>query len=391
MSKLYVVAPFESENISKKISSRNLELIKQYDGSGELILSLFDHRYKKYNSKAEVEGFLKREGIKGKYIYASPYYNNISVLRVLSNFIFSTLCFFYLLRKVKRSDVVLVNSIPPEILFFVSLLQRVFSFRLVADVRDIWPDALVSRPGVVASFFKAYCNFFYRLSISRVSRFLYVAPSFLNWINRWQGKNVLCKYAPLGYDEARWVGEGKPPPKELDLTRINLVYVGYLSDQFDLSGVIEAVIDSKEHCLHIIGGGGMEEKYRLIANDCPKIHFYGMRSPQFVSENLLFFDIGVLPLREGAAAFLPNKFFDYMAAGLPVLCSGSEDVRNVVESEGMGWSADKGFSRVLLSITKSDVSSCKANVMLKQGKYAMSTIYPEAVQFICESNSCGDS
>ena len=56
-------------------------------------------------------------------------------------------------------------------------------------------------------------------------------------------------------------------------------------------------------------------------------------------------DVGVSLLEDGAENHrlaLPNKVFEYIAAGVPVVVSDLPELRRLVQSHGVGWTADPG-------------------------------------------------
>lgn len=382
---LYIVAPFESENVCKGISSRNVEICRRYELPSKMIVSNFDHRYKKHHSKLEILNSLMSFGVDGVVLPIIGYRKNISIMRVISNFNFAVLCFIYLSFKLNRGDKVFLNAIPPELLFFISKIKLFKNIEIIVDVRDIWPDALVkSNKSKFVSIFKCYCNFLYFFSFKAVDKCIYVAPSFLGWIIS-KNKNVDKRFIPLGFDESRWGNEvsTEVPSVILDNNSINYVYVGYLSQQFDLEPIIRAFNHSKLN-LHIIGGGDRLSFYKSISESDNTI-FHGMVSPQFISKNLHKFDIGFLPLRHGAASFMPNKLFDYIASGIPIISYGSPDVESLLLKDKIGISTDGSVDdiyKITTSLTANDVEIMSVNIASVKHNFSMRNLYCDLLNFI---------
>jgi hypothetical protein len=379
---IFIVAPFETENFSKEISSRNLELANISNESVKIICSSFDHRYKKYNSFSDCKTFVNKQNPKVELIHINTisYSKNISIARVLSNFIFAIRIFNYLLRNAKKNDTVLINSIPPEVIFFVSMASKIKRFNIILDVRDIWPDALISSNDMKATFFKWYCNFFYYFSSKKnIKHVIYVSKSFLPWIGRLGVSNQICNFLPLGYDKNRWSTElSKKKNLENRNHKMHLVYIGYLSDQFDLTNIIKIVnkLDSVE--LHIIGGGKQEAYYQSISN-LEHIIFHGMKAPKAIPSILIDImpDLAVLPLAEGAKALMPNKLFDYIANKLPIIVTGSDEAGDFVEEVGIGFSAvsTNDLEIKLNTLTKMELNEKRKKLFQMGDDYSMQKIY----------------
>nr|POR07018.1 hypothetical protein BOH68_05195 [Cobetia sp. MM1IDA2H-1] len=231
--------------------------------------------------------------------------------------------------------------------------------------------------------FSAYCNFFYKYSFSNVAKILYVAPGFLPWIHKNTSISInsdKLKFIPLGYDDSRWREDctGHEDVK-LDSDNINIAYVGYLSQQFDLTSFIKAFCSSTSHnvVFHIFGGGINLEKYKSMTSS-NRIVFHGMCHPLFISKNLPKFDVGLLPLKKGAASYLPNKFFDFMASALPIITYNSKDVNKLITKHDIGWVLQDDSDQLTAFLDELDLHNIrdkKENVTKVRETYGMHYLY----------------
>ena len=75
--------------------------------------------------------------------------------------------FYHILKsKLRENDTVMIPSRPVDFIYFISKLKNDKKIKLVLDIRDIWPDALVK-----SNFFTHYCNFFLKRSIFKFDVF----------------------------------------------------------------------------------------------------------------------------------------------------------------------------------------------------------------------------
>jgi glycosyltransferase involved in cell wall biosynthesis len=61
--------------------------------------------------------------------------------------------------------------------------------------------------------------------------------------------------------------------------------------------------------------------------------------PTETVQSLADFDIGVVPVQPASISYQlcsPNKFFDYLMAGLPVACADLPELKRIVLEEGVG-------------------------------------------------------
>jgi len=377
---LYIIAPFETENFSKNISSRNLEFANVYNGRVKILGSLFDHRYKRYNSIEKTKSFLKKvnELVSFIHIPTTPYYTNVSILRLFSNFLFAFNMFVYLVLFTNKKDKVMINSIPPEVCFFASLASKIKGFKLIMDTRDIWPDALVANGGLISKVFAVYCNIFYKLSDKkRFSSVFYVAKSFDSWLNK---NNFLSEkqFVPLGFDLNRWV----------DVSYLNsvfgkkLLYIGYLSMQFDLTDYIRFVNENDGWELHVIGGGAKLDHYKEVSHT-KNVIFYGMTEPKEIPHlvNNISPDISLLPMTVGAKALMPNKLFDYLAIGCPILVTGSKDAGDFVTENGFGWYCNEisQVNAILETINFNSLRAIEERLRERRSLFSMQALYKDKI------------
>jgi glycosyltransferase involved in cell wall biosynthesis len=139
---------------------------------------------------------------------------------------------------------------------------------------------------------------------------------------------------------------------------LHLIYLGLLEQARGLAAIIEAtglaLADGKPVRLTIIGDGRASKDFRELALTFPgpenDIRFLGYLPYDEALEHFREADVGVIPHlpNESWNTTIPNKLFDYMAAGLAVLTSEAVPTRRVVESVGCGVSFDGGNARSAL-------------------------------------------
>ena len=71
------------------------------------------------------------------------YNKNLSIKRIISNFKMSYDFYHILKSKLRENDTVMIPSRPVDFIYFISKLKNDKKIKLVLDIRDIWPDALV--------------------------------------------------------------------------------------------------------------------------------------------------------------------------------------------------------------------------------------------------------
>jgi len=139
-----------------------------------------------------------------------------------------------------------------------------------------------------------------------------------------------------------------PMPDPAGATPLFVLFIGQVSEMRCLDRVIEglAQLDPVERArvkLFIFGDGDELPVLRRLAltlglqND---VEFAGWQSlPDIARRVAGHACVGIVPhhVNELTDTTVPNKLFDYMAMGLPVLVTNARPLRRIVESERCGW------------------------------------------------------
>ena len=94
--------------------------------------------------------------------------------------------------------------------------------------------------------------------------------------------------------------------------------------------------------LILAGGGDIEQKLRKLVRDMglrERIVFRGRLTPDVLFPITCAADAGISLEEDLGLSYryaLPNKIFDYIQAGVPVLCSALPEMSRIVEHYGVG-------------------------------------------------------
>lgn len=263
--------------------------------------------------------------------------------RVISFASFMLSSFFAGLR-IKNIDLVWGTSPPIFQSFTAWLLARLKKVPFLLEIRDLWP-AFAIEIGVLKN------PMLIRMSLW-LERFLYHhadtvmvnSPGFIQHVTEKGAKKVVL--LPNGADPDMF----DPEAKGLDFRKKNgleeefvIIYAGAHGMSNDLEVVLETaklLNGIKDIKIVLVGDG--KEKYALIqkakAMQVENIIFLPPVAKEQVKEVLAAANAGLAILKplELYKTTYPNKVFDYMAAGRPVLLAIDGVIREVVEKAGAG-------------------------------------------------------
>jgi glycosyltransferase involved in cell wall biosynthesis len=144
------------------------------------------------------------------------------------------------------------------------------------------------------------------------------------------------------------------------------IYQGLLEPARGVDLLLEAFFALEEPFhLMLMGFGGSEARSREAAATCPRIHFQPAVPIDQIVRYSAAADVGMFALANPVARSyqlsLPNKFFEYVSAGLPVLVSDNlELLSGLVLEHGLGWVASPDALRETIQSIGRDAISERA-------------------------------
>jgi glycosyltransferase involved in cell wall biosynthesis len=137
------------------------------------------------------------------------------------------------------------------------------------------------------------------------------------------------------------------------------IYLGGLSPGRGIRNMMRAFCDpSVSHHLLVMGSGSLQHELDAARKDCARIHYLPPVPPADVLEYAAGADIGLCLYEDiclNHRYCLPNKAFEYLMSGLPVVVSRLPDLAGLVRSFNAGWQTDndvESIVRTLRGITR---------------------------------------
>ena len=274
-------------------------------------------------------------------------------------FSFITFAGSSLIRALRIGKVDVVMGTSPPIFQAVSawLIAGLRRRPFLLEIRDLWPDFVIDMGLLNNSLLIRGSRWLEKLLYARATHLLVNSPAYVEYLIKKGVPAEKITLLPNGVDPAMFdpASDGDGIRKKLKLEdKFVVVYAGAIGLANDLDLLLEAAEELKTEpsiCFLIVGDG--KERKRLEAEA-------GSRR----LENLLF--AGAQPKREmrrflasadACVAVLqnipmfrmtyPNKVFDYMAAGRPVVLAIDGVIRDVVEKARAGVCSPPGDAKSL--------------------------------------------
>ncbi len=268
----------------------------------------------------------------------------------------------------------------------VALAARRLRVPFVYDAHDLWLGRPRRERGRLAF---ALNQFWYglleRLTIPRAAATLTVSPPIVRHLRR--------RYGLPRVDLVANYPDGGPPATPRDLRdlpggegllpgRPIVLYLGGLMGERGLETLVDAMTMTDHPQLVLLGDGQLAEQLRARAAASgigERVHLIPPVPPDDVVAYAASADLGVSPIVPSCLNYrysLPNKLFQYMAAGIPVVASDFPQVREVVEGSRAGLVADTTDpAAVAAAIERILADPDEANRMGERGRSAVSQRY----------------
>lgn len=311
--------------------------------------STFDHTSKSHLFPEDHEVSVQSD-LTLVLLHAPSYSKNVSLARLVNHRLVTRK--FRRGALTRRAPSVIVASMPTIDLAAAAVdVGREIGVPVILDVRDIWPDAIASLLHPLLRTLAAPALFLMRSELRRALRgagaIAAVSEGYLQWAMRHAGRAPGNRDAviPLGYHRPRGVASEASAAslrrKGVDFDRPVCVFSGSFGHSYDLHTVVEAARllsqggDSRIQFV-IAGQGEWDDILRRAAAGLDSVVFTGWLDAQELWELLRRSRIGLMPYFSGAPQGLPNKLFEYMSVGLPIVSSLQGEAQRFLQRHGIG-------------------------------------------------------
>ena len=119
---------------------------------------------------------------------------------------------------------------------------------------------------------------------------------------------------------------------------------------------------SFEKHLVVMGYGPLVGIVKEAAESTPNIHFLPAVSPQEIAHYTSGADVGLCMIENVSLSYyycLPNKLFEYLHNGLPVIVSNFPDMVSIVKGFDCGWISDLSTEQLIILVNSISADALK--------------------------------
>lgn len=272
--------------------------------------------------------------------------------------------------KIKKVDLVFATSTPLTVGIIALWLKWTKGWKYVFEVRDLWPEALIQEGGIR--------NKFVQWALYKLEHITYRYSKHIVTLSRGMLEGVLkvgtppekCSMIPNMSKPDKFFPH--KPNKEIakkfciDFSKFNLIHFGSMGICNGLSYITDAAKLAHEQGFDdlnfiFLGDGATEPLLKKFVNDhkLPNVQFLGNHKMEVVSEIVNCCDASItsfsnIPI---LATNSPNKLFDSLSAGKPVIVNSAGWTKDMVEKDNCGFYVDPTNPQILidkLNMVKND-------------------------------------
>lgn len=363
------------------------------------------HHVQKRNRFEQSTNVNVSESYQIRMLYGPPYKRNVSLARVRHNRAIAAAFESAVTAATDTPDVIFACVPTLELAERAVLQAKARGAPIVIDTRDKWPDLFLNafprwvRPLARQALFTEFRRA--RRIFSAATGLSAVSVSYLEWALRYAGRprSERDGVFRLGYppttqgalEAAHRYAQKFRNDHGISPTTLVATYVGMFGRTADLTTVIEAarLLLSEEIRIVLVGDGDTAAGLRKRASGLPNIIFTGWLGNEETRGVLKASDLGLAAYGKAATQSLPNKPFEYMASGLPILSSLPGELANILAAESLGVTYSPGSVLELRDhlqwfaehVDERRRMGARSEALFK-AQLSATTIYPSLVRYL---------
>jgi glycosyltransferase involved in cell wall biosynthesis len=367
--------------------------------------STFDHFQKKHRCTESCTLEIS-SGIKLRLLHGPGYRSNKSLNRFLHQ---RTIArnFAKEARGFSIPDIIFCGMPLPELSEQALIYGQKYQVPVIIDVRDAWPDIYLT---MIPYYLRGLARVVLAAEFRRIkwiftsaSAILAVSKTYLNWALKYANRSMCptdrvfalgCQAFNKNIDEeeiAEFITQ-----YSIQTQKVVITFAGIFGFSYDLKTVVQAakILSSQnDNRIQIVlaGDGDAGPDICEMAKDLPNLVLTGWLDQKSIQVLLGLSSIGLVAYAEQATQTLPNKPFEYMAAGLTLLSSLRGEMEDLIRKEEIGLQyragdADSLVAGILWLVNNQQQRQAmgqRARSLFRE-QFDASVIYPKLAEYLEE-------
>jgi glycosyltransferase involved in cell wall biosynthesis len=242
-----------------------------------------------------------------------------------------------------KPDIIYISLPPIDTVVEVVKYSHKRQVPVVVDIIDPWPDVFLRLLPTNFWFLgKLFLfPFYYQIKyiFSNVQGVVAISDTYRKWALRHASKPIP---SATFYPAVELREQSQEPPKSKRANQLQFVYAGSLSTSYDVATIVKVARRlSDEGCtvakFVIAGQGPQLESLKKEAFGLKNILFTGFLGGAELNKLLNNSDVGIACYVKNTSQSVTYKLFDYLSAGLPIICSLPGEMAEIIIKNGVGY------------------------------------------------------
>jgi len=331
-----------------------------------------------------------------------PYSNNMGFITRLRAFIIFMFKSSYYTFKEQRTNLVFATSTPLTVGVPALLVKWFKKIPFVFEVRDLWPEVPIQMGALNNPFLKRSALFLEKIIYKNSSHIVALSPGMregvLRYVNNQKKVSLIPNMSKIDIFFPREVSKEEKHAMGLNSDKFNCIHFGTMGIANGLDYIILAAQYAKVNSINSIDfiflGEGSEEsklKQMVYENNLNNVKFLGSKALNEVSMIVNACDLSIVSFAniDILKTNSPNKLFDSLSAGKPIIVNSAGWTKRMVEEYNCGFFANPLIPEDLIrqiQILESDIDLrkdfSKNSRLLAKNVYDKSILIPELVEIL---------
>lgn len=311
--------------------------------------SNFSHHFKKFRSSGW-QDIAIAELFTVRLVPTTGYSKNIGFGRIFRDLVFGLKTYWHA-RLLEKPDLIIYSESPLSLGYAGPALAKHLKCALVYDQMDLWPELIVKAfPQVLQRLVNGLFLPIYRRRAStyrRLDGVMALAQPYLDVVlaeaPHLRQRPHLLVYNGIDVGKFRRAMTGSVEDK-FDLHKpssyLYAIFAGSLGPSYDIATLVGVARRFERAAVKITiviaGDGPLQPMVETAAQQCENIKYLGKLAPQKLAGIYGQCDVGLAAYAGISNVEMPDKFYDYAAAGLAIVNSLQGEVAGHIIENGLG-------------------------------------------------------
>ena len=324
-------------------------------------------------------------------IYLKVVYNQkMSFYQRLFSFLIFMFKSIYYAFLQKNIDLVFATSTPLSVGFPALIIKKIKKIPYVFEVRDLWPEVPIQMGAIKNKLIKKLLIWLEKLIYKNAKHVVALSPGMAKGVLKYESPLKVSMIPNMSKIDSFW-----PREKDFNLMKklglntksFKVIHFGSLGIANGAFSIIESakLIKNNNNIEFIFIGSGSTE--HELKNLCTKynlenVHFLGEFPMDKTSEIVNFCDVSIISFLDLPILYTnsPNKLFDSLSAGKPIIVNSAGWTKDLVEKYSCGFYVNPNYPIELVNkVIQLKENTKMMKSMSENGRFLAETVYDKSI------------